>query len=107
MQSEVDKFKSSVQLIHDYYHAFEDKLIPEAPPAVTTDLVGESEELPQVETIPEGSDSKNPDLYQYPRLDKLFEKALKTQVVPDVTQVQVSAQDNKKGGAKGGKDAKK
>jgi len=31
MQSEVDKFKASVQLLHDYYHAFEDKLIPEAP----------------------------------------------------------------------------
>lgn len=35
MQSEVDKFRSSIQIIHDYYHAFEDKLIPEAPPLVT------------------------------------------------------------------------
>lgn len=35
MQSEVDKFRSSIQIIHDYYHAFEDKLIPEAPPMVT------------------------------------------------------------------------
>jgi hypothetical protein len=31
MQCEVDKFKASVQLLHDFYHAFEDKLIPEAP----------------------------------------------------------------------------
>lgn len=29
MQNEVDKFKASVQLLHDYYHAFEDKLVPE------------------------------------------------------------------------------
>jgi hypothetical protein len=31
MQTEVDKFKGSIQLLQDYYHAFEDKLIPEAP----------------------------------------------------------------------------
>jgi len=35
MQAEVDKFRSSIQIIQDYYHAFEDKLIPEAPPLVT------------------------------------------------------------------------
>lgn len=49
MQGEVDKFKSSVQILHDYYHAFEDKLIPEAPPLVTQDIVNEGEELPPVE----------------------------------------------------------
>lgn len=31
MQGEVDKFKASVQILHDYYHSFEDKLIPELP----------------------------------------------------------------------------
>ena len=87
MQSEVDKFKSSIQLLHDYYHAFEDKLVPEAPQFATQDLVGETEDLPPVETLPEGSDQNNADLYLYPRLDKIFEKALKTQVVPDVTQI--------------------
>lgn len=30
MQAELDKFKISVQIIWDYYHAIEDKLIPEA-----------------------------------------------------------------------------
>lgn len=49
MQAEVDKFKSSIQILHDYYHAFEDKLIPEAPPMVTTEIVAEGEELPPVE----------------------------------------------------------
>jgi hypothetical protein len=91
MQTEVDKFKSSVQLLHDYYHAVEDKLVPEAPPLVTADLVGETEELPPVELLPEGSDPNNLELYTYPRLDKLFEKALKTQVVADVTLQAVSA----------------
>ena len=85
MQCEVDKFKASVQLIHDFYHAFEDKLIPEAPQFVTQELVAENEEMPPVESLPEGADAQNPDVYTYPRLDKLFEKALKTQVVPDVT----------------------
>lgn len=54
MQSEVDRFKGSIQLIHDYYHVFEDKLIPEAPPLMTTELVNEGEELPPVEVLPEG-----------------------------------------------------
>lgn len=63
MQSEVDKFKASVQLLHDYYHAFEDKLIPEAPQFITQDLVGEGEELPPVELLPEGADANNIDLY--------------------------------------------
>ena len=57
MQAEVDKFKSSIQIIQDYYHAFEDKLIPEAPALVTLDLVAEGEELPPVETLAEGLDS--------------------------------------------------
>jgi hypothetical protein len=65
-------------LLHDFYHAYEDKLIPEAPLFVTQELVGENEELPPVETLPDGADNQNVDLYQYPRLDKLFEKALKT-----------------------------
>ena len=39
MQSEVDRFKASVQLLHDYYHAFEDKLVPEAPQVLTAELV--------------------------------------------------------------------
>lgn len=36
--------------------------------------------------------------YNYPRLDKLFEKAIKSQVVPDVSQQVVAAADPKKGG---------
>ena len=30
MQSELDKFKVSIQIIHDYYHAIEEKNTPEA-----------------------------------------------------------------------------
>lgn len=46
MQSEVDKFRSSIQILQDYYHAFEDKLIPEPPALVTQELITEGEELP-------------------------------------------------------------
>jgi hypothetical protein len=78
MQAEVDKFKSSIQILHDYYHAFEDKLIPEPPQMITQDLIAEGEDLPAVETLPDGADPLNAASYQYPRLDKIFEKALKT-----------------------------
>lgn len=78
MQSEVDKFKSSIQILHDYYHALEDKLIPEAPPLITQDLIVEGEELPAVESLNEGADPLQSGSYSYPRLDKIFEKALKT-----------------------------
>lgn len=73
---------------------------------MTQDLVNEGEELPPVETLPEGADALNAEAYTYPRLDKLFEKALKTQVVPDVTQVQAAVTD-KKGAPVKGKDPKK
>lgn len=49
MQGEVDKFKANIQILHDFYHAFEDKLIPEVPPTQTVELVQENEELPPVE----------------------------------------------------------
>lgn len=52
---------------------------------IIQELVGENEDLPPVESIPDGSDPLNANLYNYPRLDKLFEKALKMQFVPDVT----------------------
>lgn len=106
MQAEVDKFKSSVQILQDYYHAFEDKLIPEPPPMVTTDLIAEGEELPPVEQLAEGSDASQVVSYQYPRLDKIFEKALKSQFVADVTAGSAAAQD-KKGAPAKGKDPKK
>jgi hypothetical protein len=45
---------------------------------VTQDLLAEGEELPPVETLPEGADPLSAVSYTYPRLDKIFEKALKT-----------------------------
>jgi len=54
MQSELDRFKGSVQLIHDYYHIFEDKLLPEAPASLTVELVNEGEDLPPVEVLADG-----------------------------------------------------
>jgi hypothetical protein len=38
MQCEIDKFKGTIQLIHDYYHAIEEKHIPDLPESMTVDL---------------------------------------------------------------------
>jgi hypothetical protein len=49
----LDKFKVSVQIIHDYYHAVEEKNTPEltTPACVELDFAGD--ECPQVEYIGE------------------------------------------------------
>jgi hypothetical protein len=64
-------------MIHDYYHAIEEKLIPEPPAAYTVELTAEGEEIPPCELLAEGADASKLESYTYPRLDKLFEKALK------------------------------
>lgn len=84
MQAEIDKFKGTIQLLHDYYHAVEEKLVPEAPEAVTVDLMKEDVEVPEVERLAEGAEPTDASAYSYPRLDDLFRRALKAQVVPDV-----------------------
>ena len=90
--------------MHDYYHAIDEKLIPEAPEAVTVDLMKEDVELPEVEKLGDGADSVDVNAYSYPRLDDLFKRALKAQVVPDVLAQAAAADVGKKGGKK---DAKK
>ena len=77
MQAELDKFKISVQILQDYYHAIEEKLIPEAAQTVTVELGFDDGDAPLVESLPEGADQTNGDLYTYPRLDKLLLLALK------------------------------
>ena len=105
MQAEVDKFKTSVQIVQDYYHAVEEKLVPEASAASSVEIgFPEGEEPPAVENLPEGADGTKVESYTFPRLDRLLAMSIKQQVVIDVTQVQAAA-DPKKGGAK--KDAKK
>lgn len=106
MQSEIDKFKGSIQLLHDYYHAVDEKLIPEAPEQNTVDLLGEGVELPEVEKIGEGADTNDINSYSYPRLDDLYKRALKAQVVPDVSSSS-AADAGKKGAPAKGKDPKK
>ena len=91
--------------MQDYYHAIEEKLIPEASPAQTVELgFAEGEDAPPVENLPEGADASKIESYSYPRLDRLLAQAIKQQVVQDVTQ-SASQADTKKGGGK--KDAKK
>lgn len=87
MQAELDKFKISIQIIHDYYFSIEEKNTHEISGATTSDLPFEGDDMPQVETIAEGSDSTKIESYNYPRLEKLLQNALKQQVVPDITQV--------------------
>lgn len=57
MQAELDKFKISIQIIHDYYFAIEEKNTHEITGAVTAELAFEGEEMPAVETLPEGADA--------------------------------------------------
>jgi hypothetical protein len=107
MQSEIDKFKGTIQLVHDYYHAVDEKLIPEAPEHITVDLMKEEAELPEVEKLLDGAESSDIGSYAYPRLDDLYRKALKAQVVPEVAASSGAADAGKKGGATSKKDAKK
>jgi len=104
MQAELDKFKISIQILQGYYHAIEEKLIPEAAPSATVDLGFDDADAPAVESLPEGADATNPDLYTYPRLDKLLQLALEQQIIADVSQQnQVADPKNKAAAAKGGK----
>lgn len=104
MQAELDKFKITVQILQDYYHAIEEKLIPEAAPSATVDLGFDDGDAPPIESLPEGADATNPDLYTYPRLDKLLLMALKQQIIADVSQQsQVADPKNKGAAVKGGK----
>lgn len=77
MQAEIDKFKGTIQLLHDYYHAVEDKLVPEPPETATVDLMKDDVELPEVERLAEGAEQTDASPYTYPRLDDLFKRALK------------------------------
>jgi hypothetical protein len=54
MQAELDKFRISVQILQDYYHAIDDKLIPEAPSTATVELGFDDGDAPAVETLPDG-----------------------------------------------------
>ena len=105
MQSEVDLFKTEIQVIQDYYHAIEEKLIPEAPLAQSVEIGFDGEEAPPIETIGENNDPTKLENYTYPRLDRLLALALKQQVVQDITQANAVA--DAKGAKKGGKEAKK
>jgi len=86
--------------VHDYYHALEEKLIPEAPETVTVDLMTADAEMPDVERLAEGSESSDLTAYSYPRLDDLYRRALKAQVVPDVLSSAAAADAGKKGAGK-------
>lgn len=78
MQAEVDKFKIDIQILHDYYHAIEEKLIPEAPPSQTAELgFADGDDAPLVENLPEGADAGKIESYAYPRLDRLLAQAIK------------------------------
>lgn len=65
MQSEVDKFKGTIQLLHDYYHAVEEKVVPEAAPEVTVDLFkqADGETLPDIEKLAESGDATDINAY--------------------------------------------
>jgi hypothetical protein len=63
--------------VHDYYHAVDEKLIPEAPDSNTVDLATEDADLPDVERIADGAEPTDINSFSYPRLDDFYKKALK------------------------------
>lgn len=78
MQAELDKFKISVQLLQDYYHAIEDKILPDLPQANISELAfAENEEPPPIEQKLENGDENVVESWSFPRLDKLLIMALK------------------------------
>ncbi|CAI2385760.1 unnamed protein product [Moneuplotes crassus] len=108
-QAEVDKFRNCANLLQDYYYAIEDRLVPDPPEKINYEIInrnedGTLEELPPVFETQEGEDGSKE---AYPRLDKLFERGLKAQILPEVetTPPGGAAAGDKKGGK--GKDAKK
>jgi hypothetical protein len=105
MQAELDKFKVSVQIIHDYYHAVEEKSTPEIQGPTCVELNFEGDELPAVESIGESADHNAIENYSYPRLDKLLSMALRMQAVPDVTQQAATGGADKKAKPAKGKAA--
>ncbi len=46
MQAELDKFKISVLIIHDYYFAIEEKSTHEITGSITSELAFEGEDMP-------------------------------------------------------------
>lgn len=72
MQAELDKFKVSVQLIHDYYHAVEERNTPELPAIPSVELAFDGDDLPPVEAVDEKADHAAIESYSYPRLEKLL-----------------------------------
>jgi len=70
MQTEVDKFRTSIQLIHDYYFAIDEKLVSEAPEKYQYEICTENDDLPAIETIGETETT-------YPRIDEFLKRALK------------------------------
>lgn len=110
MQAEVEKFRNSTSLLQDYYYAIEERLVPDPPEKIYYEIVnrnedGTTEELPPVfDNNGEGENAKE----VYPRLDKLFERALKAQSLPEVESTPpggAAAAADKKGGK--AKDPKK
>ena len=108
MQSEVDKFRGTIQLVWDYYHAVDEKLIPAAEEIPAVDILAQPEgapplEMPPTESTEEGANLSDLESYTYPRLDELYKRAIKAQVVPDVTALSAAQADAKKAPKKGDK----
>lgn len=54
MQAELDKFKISIQILHDYYFAIEEKPTHEISGPLTSELIFEGDDVPAVEVVAEG-----------------------------------------------------
>lgn len=76
---------------------------------MTIDLSKDETDLPEVEKLTEGADTMDANSYTYPRLEDIFRRAIKSQIVPDVLTQQSTNDAGKKGAPplKGAKETKK
>jgi len=61
-----------IQIIHDYYHAIEENNTPEISSSTTVELFFEREDIPAVESVPEGADRTQIENYNFPRLESCW-----------------------------------
>ena len=119
MQTEVDRFRNSHALLTDYFSAIQDRLVPGLPETgvqadvavgALVQLDGEDALLP-VEQLPEvGFEMEERagllEQAQYPRLDKLYERALRAQLPQEEKADAAGGGKKAAGGAKKGGDKK-
>lgn len=101
LQTELDRYYVSAQILTDYYNTLDNKDLPDAPENPCPELVTQPDLLPPIES------ADNPNLF--PRLDKLYNDSLRILNGEEVEEIKTDKKggklppkkDDKKAGKKG------